>query len=217
MLQFGHMICGTLKQNSLGPHRKRQRFTQALVRAATVAAVCLLCTGAAPAQSLSSNNVFLGYSFIGANLFSGGHANLNGWNASAEKKFLPFFGVVADFSGHYGSKGLPPGNCAGNSQAECLVNSSVSEHYFQFGVRGSYATARVRPYAELLFGAVRTSESGVGLSDSKTSFAETLAAGLDTRVTRLLGWRVEAGLVKSGTFYSQQNSLRASTGLVLRF
>jgi hypothetical protein len=216
MLQFEHMICGTAKQNSVGSCPKRRRFTQTVGRAATIA-VCLWCAGAASAQSLSSNNIFAGYSFIGANLFSGEHANLNGWSASAEKKFLPFFGVVADFSGHYGSKGLPAGNCASHSPAECLVSTSVSEHYFQFGVRGSYATARVRPYAELLFGAVRTSESGVGSSDSKTSFAETLAAGIDTRVTRLLGWRLEAGLVKNGTFTSQQNNLRASTGLVLRF
>jgi hypothetical protein len=93
----------------------------------------------------------------------------------------------------------------------------VSQHYFQAGIRGSYATARVRPYAELLFGAVHTAANGPAVSNSTNSFASTLAAGLDTRVNRLLGWRIEAGLIRSGTFSAQQNSVRASTGLVLRF
>jgi hypothetical protein len=75
----------------------------------------------------------------------------------------------------------------------------------------------VRPFAELLIGAVHTAETGPGLSNSKTVLEETLAAGLDYRLTRLLGWRLDAGWVETGSFTSRQNSVRASTGLVLRF
>jgi hypothetical protein len=206
-----------VESNLVGSGIRRRDLARNLIRITWLATVLSWCLHTASAQSLSSSNVFAGYSFIGANLFTGQHANLNGWNLSAEKKYLPFFGVVADFSGHYGSKALSGGNCSGSSQASCLINSNVSEHYFQFGIRGSYATTWVRPFAEVLFGAVHTAESGPGLSRTQNSFAETLAAGLDTRVSRLLSWRIDAGLIKSGTFNSQQNNLRASTGLVLRF
>jgi hypothetical protein len=201
----------------MGAFGRSNQRTRSLSRVAPLAAVFLWFVSGASAQSLSSSNAFVGYSFIAANLFSGEHANLNGWNVSAEKKYLPFFGVVADFSGHYSSKELPASSCAGSSQAQCLVNSNVSEHYFQAGIRGSYAVAKVRPFAELLIGAVHTAETGPGLSNSKTVLEETLAAGLDYRLTRLLGWRLNAGWVETGSFTSRQNSVRASTGLVLRF
>ncbi len=200
---------------------RKHRYMRSLSRIARTA-VFFCLAGAAFAQnvssnSLSSSNVFAGYSFIGANLYTGEHANLNGWNVSAEKKYLPFFGVVADFSGHYGSKGLPASSCTGSAQAQCLVPSSVSEHYFQAGVRGSYATARVRPFMEFLIGAVHTAERGPGLSNSKTVLEETLAFGFDYRLTSLLGWRLDAGWVETGSFTTRQNSVRASTGLVIRF
>jgi hypothetical protein len=197
---------------------QRQYFTRKSSRILPTVAIVFwfIFIGPASAQSLFSNNVFAGYSFVSSTLYTGQHANLNGWTVSAEKKYLPFFGVVADFSGHYGSKDLPVINCAATSTG-CLVQSSVSQYYFQAGVRGSYATAKLRPYAELLFGAVHTAESGPGVSNSNNTVASTLAAGLDARLNRLLGWRLEAGVVKSGAFTSQQNSVRASTGLVLRF
>jgi len=52
---------------------------------------------------IPSGNVFVGYSYMSADLVSNGRANLNGWNGSVEGKVLPFIGLVADFSGHYGS------------------------------------------------------------------------------------------------------------------
>lgn len=181
----------------------------------TVLVLLAALAGSAAGQSLSSSNIFAGYSFTGANLYTGEHANLNGWNIAAEKKFLAFFGVVADFSGHYGSTTTPSSTCG--SQAGCVVSSSVSEHFFQAGIRGGYPTGRVRPYAEFLLGAVRTVESGADISNAKNTFEETLAAGLDFRVARRWAWRLEAGYVKTGSFVAQQNSLRASTGAVFLF
>src|SRR6185503_17910338 len=49
------------------------------------------------------SNVFAGYSFMSADVpNSADRKNLNGWEASLEGKLLPFLGVVADGSGHYG-------------------------------------------------------------------------------------------------------------------
>jgi Outer membrane protein beta-barrel domain len=202
---------------------RTRRCMRGMYRAALVlgALIWLVSSGFAQnlsSEGLSSSNVFVGYSFIGANLFSGEHANLNGWNVSGEKKYLPYFGVIADFAGLYGSKLLPPnGSCGGGPQSICLVHSSVSEYSFQAGIRGSYAAPKFRPFAELLFGAVHTDESGNGLSSPNNSFAATLGAGVDCRLTHMLGCRVVVDYLVTGSFNARQNSIRASTGLVVRF
>ncbi|MFY9740378.1 MAG: outer membrane beta-barrel protein [Candidatus Sulfotelmatobacter sp.] len=178
----------------------------------------LLGTAAASCgQDLNSSNVFAGYSFLGANLFSGQHADLNGWNISAEKKYLPFFGVVGDVSGLYGSKDLPA-TCAGGS-GKCLADSSIGEYTFDLGIRGSYGTKTVRPFAEALFGEVHTTENSAATGFSKTNngFDSMLGAGIDCRVTRRLGCRVDVDYIVTGTFVVRHNSIRASTGLVFYF
>jgi len=144
-------------------------------------------------------------------------ANLNGWAVSAEKKFLPYVGVVADFSGDYGSKNLPAIAPCPSFPAQCLVNSSVSEHFFQGGLRGSFVVSRVRPFVEVLFGAVHLSESGPGVSNSRNLFTETFDAGFDCRVTHRLGWRLDVGVVESGFETTKEESFRGSTGVVVRF
>jgi hypothetical protein len=171
----------------------------------------------ASAQSSNPSNVFVGYSFLGGNLFSGQHANMNGWNVSAESKLRGFIGVVGDMSGHYGSASVFNPGCGNLSQPACFLNNNVSEYYFQGGVRGSYAVGRIRPYAEALFGAAYTVETALGVSNTRISFAGTLAAGLDYRITRRFAWRLAAGWVGSGSTASRQNSVRVSTGLVVRF
>src|SRR5215831_14522978 len=53
-------------------------------------------------------NVFVGYSFMSADIPNSSHReNLNGWEASLEGKVLPFLGIVADGSGHYGRTEIP--------------------------------------------------------------------------------------------------------------
>lgn len=170
-----------------------------------------------PVRNSNPSNIFIGYSFFGDNLFSGQHANLNGWDISAEKKYLPFFGVVGDVSGSYGSKDLPA-TCAGAS-GTCLANASVSEYTFDLGIRGSYGAKTVRPFGEALFGEAHTTEnsSGTGLSNTNNGFDAMLGAGLDCRVTQWLGCRVDVDYILTGNFNVRYNSVRASTGVVFRF
>ena len=172
---------------------------------------------AAIAQASNPSNIFGGYSFEGANLFSGQHANLNGWHVSAESKLRRFVGVVGDVSGHYGSALVFNPDCGNISLPGCFPNNRVSQYYFQFGFRGSYEIGKIRPYAEALGGGVYTVETTLGASNTRISFAETLAAGLDYRITHRFGWRLEAGWLVSGSTASRQNNVRASTGLVVRF
>src|SRR5215467_7682701 len=68
----------------------------------------LFLVSIASAQVPTSGNVFVGYSFendssstLNLNL---SRPNLQGWEGSLEGKIFPHLGIVADFSGHYGSE-----------------------------------------------------------------------------------------------------------------
>ena len=76
---------------------------------AVIAFTLILFAGLASAQVPTGGNIFVGYSFYSASpstldLASVGRPKLNGWNASLEGKMLPWVGIVADLSGHYGSQ-----------------------------------------------------------------------------------------------------------------
>jgi hypothetical protein len=155
-------------------------------------------------------DVFFGYTHTGSSrcqaIFSGaavvcdplsaGSSNLNGWNAAVEKKYLRYFGVVADFSGLYGG---------------------VNQTNFLFGLRGGAPIGRLRPFAEALIGAVHASENGSAVPKSDTSFAEDLGVGIDFRLMRLLGWRFQADELKTGSPDFERRNLRLSSGLAVRF
>src|SRR5579863_5158371 len=154
-------------------------------------------------------DVFFGYTHTGASRcqaiffstvvvcdpLSARSSNLNGWNAAVEKKYLRYFGVIADFSGLYGG---------------------VNQTNFLFGVRGGAPIGRLRPFAEALIGAVHASENG-SAPKSDTSFAEDLGVGIDFRLMRLLGWRFQADELKTGSPDFERRNLRLSSGLAVRF
>jgi hypothetical protein len=177
------------------------------------------------AQVPSSGNVFFGYSYTSVYLTSGTRTNLNGWNGSVEGKILPFFGVVADFSGHYGSSKLhsigtcpvPVGGLPGGYVS--ATSGNVSDYAFLFGVRGSFSVKKVRPFAQILFGATRlnVNENGSGTSTSSTSFAQALGGGVDYHLIPLVSLRVQADDLHTGSFSVSHNNLRLSAGVVIHF
>jgi hypothetical protein len=166
--------------------------------------------GTLKAQVPDHGDVFFGYSHTGASRcqaiffskpvvcdpLSAKSSNLTGWNASLEKKYLRYFGAVADFSGQYGG---------------------VSQTNFLFGLRGGAAVGRLRPFAEALIGAVHAREDGSAATMSETSFAEVLGVGADFRLTRLLGWRFQADEIKTGSPDFERRNLRLSSGVAMRF
>lgn len=161
-------------------------------------------------QVPNHGDVFFGYSRMGAahcqaafsgaakvcSPFSASTSNLSGWNASVEKKYLHYFGAVADFGRQYGG---------------------VSQSSFLFGLRGSTTMGRFRPFAEALFGAVHTLGNGAVASKSDTSFAAALGGGIDLRLTRLLCWRIQADDIKTSLAAVEQHSVRLSSGMAVRF
>ena len=160
-------------------------------------------------QSPNHGDMFLGYSHMGSvrcqALFSGSAivcdphsakaSNLNGWSTSVEKKYLRYFGAVADFGGQTGRAG---------------------EHNLLFGLRGGASIGSVRPFAEVLFGAVHMQGSGPGLK-SDTSFSETLGLGIDFRLMRRLSWRIQADELKTGSPAFERLNLRLLSGMAVRF
>jgi hypothetical protein len=193
-----------------------------------IAVVCFfLCLMTARGYSqLPNGNVFVGYSYLNADLSagSGSRTNLNGWEASVENKIFPFVGLVADFSGQYGlpSSSSPPPTCVtpvGGLPGGCILtpSSSGSEYNFLFGPRVSFKIGKFRPFAHVLVGGAHVSEANLGFANASTSFANALGGGVDYHLIPLISWRVQADALQTRFFGSLQNNVRISTGIVIHF
>jgi hypothetical protein len=188
-------------------------------RIVIISTLCLF-VGLAGAQVPTAGNVFVGYSFENASSSaldlippqSLSRPNLQGWEASLEGKVLPAMGIVADFSGHYGSRGYTITVPVGSGP----VNPKVTGHEEEvlFGPRFSYSVRKFRPFAETEFGVAHMNTDTFG---SNTSFALAIGGGLDYRLNRLVAWRFEGDGVWTRFFHTSQGDVRLSTGIVFRF
>ncbi len=147
-------------------------------------------SGAAHCEAIYSSDT------IACDPFSAETSNLNGWNVSAEKMYLRYFGIVADFSGQYGS-----------------VNQTTS----LFGLRGGAWAGRFRPFGQIMIGAVHAREYGSAAIAPETSFAEDLGVGIDFRLAGRFSWSTEADELKTGTNDFERRSVRMSSGLAIQF
>jgi hypothetical protein len=174
-------------------------------------AVALALAGFTQAQ-VSSGNIFFGYSYGSINLNHGRNIGMNGFEGSVEGKVVPFLGLVASISGHYGDQSNFPTSTSS-------VSVAGSEYNFLFGPRVSFSVKRVRPFAHALFGGSHISVSGreVHYSASDVSFAYALGGGLDYRLWHVVGWRFQGDFLQTRFFGNTQNDGRFSTGLVLHF
>jgi opacity protein-like surface antigen len=170
--------------------------------------VSLIFLGSAAAHA--QFYVFGGYSYLHADLNSAGSANLNGWNGSIEGKVLPLIGLVADFSGEYGSANVPFDNVSSTSV-------SIHQHNFLFGPQLSVSVGKVRPFAHALFGASHLSDSALGASSSNNAFAYAIGGGVDYHLVPLFAWRVQGDFLQTRFNSTSQNDVRIATGLVFHF
>jgi len=169
-----------------------------------------LAAGMAQAQIPTSGNIFVGYSFSRADSLPGSSpvANLNGWEASLEGKFLPWIGVVADFGAGYGSGTLPIA-CI----SACAFSSSLRRYTYLFGPQVSVPVGRFTPFAHALFGAAHINNGGL----TDTSFATAIGGGIDYRLIHGLAWRVQGDELHTNLFNTGENHFRFSTGIDFRF
>lgn len=134
--------------------------------------------------------------YIPCDPLSQASSNLSGWNTGIEKGYLRYFGLVADFSGEYGG---------------------VGQTNFLFGVRGGSWIGRFRPYANVLFGAVREHGNTSAGFMSDTTFAEDLGMGIDCRLIGRLSWRNQVDELKTGDENFKRYNVRTSSGFAVRF
>lgn len=198
-------------------------------------AILLFGAAFAHAQVPLSGNIFLGYSHPGGDIFTtncspscpsaigftpaaSASASFNGWEASAEGKFLPWIGVVLDVGRYYGSHEFTfVCNIASNPgcpTSPVKVNGTLSTYLI--GPRLSIPIAKFTPFAHVLFGAGRITDSGA-VSNSSTSFATAIGGGLDYKLIKGVAWRFQGDELRTDLFSHTQNHLRLSTGIDIRF
>jgi hypothetical protein len=187
--------------------------------------VSLFVTTAARAQTDSKGDISFGYSYVRGTLSSSSKSplaptisssNLNGWYTSAEYKLVSWLGAVADLGGDYGTERVTPfceviPVCPGPLSAQANVQT------FLFGPRASVSIGKVTLFAQGLFGGAHTSASATGFSNSDTSLGRALGGGVDFRLAKTVGWRVQSDYLQTRFFGSAQNNFRISTGVVVRF
>lgn len=179
------------------------------------------------AQIPTSGNIFFGYSYSHGQVFTASTVpillapsadiNMNGWEASAEGKFLPWIGIVADFDWHYGGHDLTQ-NC--EALPGCIPKPfrlNASRHTVLFGPRASVTFGRYTPFAEVLIGLAHQTDTGGGISNSQNTFASAIGGGLDYKLLKGIAWRGQLDSIHTSFFGGTQNNIRVSTGIVFRF
>jgi opacity protein-like surface antigen len=161
------------------------------MRKTSILCLMILCLPLiAAAQEYPKAEIFAGYSYLRGNL----DLNLSGFDVSATSNLNRWFGVTADFSGHY--------------------YRDFKVHSFLFGPKITYrGGSRINPYLHSMLGAVRLSESG-----SNTVFGWASGGGIDVQVHKNLAIRAidVTYLLLRDHGYNSHNG-RLSSGIVLRF
>jgi hypothetical protein len=131
-------------------------------------------------------------------------SNLNGWTGTFIANINGWFGIAADFDGHYGS------------HRDGSNDVFVHEHGFTFGPHVAlHNHSRFTPFAFALFGGAHESALTAGHAESATGFAANLGGGLDLEMND----RVSLRLVQVDAAYTRfhghgETSPRFSAGLV---
>jgi len=150
--------------------------------------------------------------FVSAPVVVTTHPNLNGWEGSGTYRVIPWLGVKADLSGHYGT---------------ALGSSSANVHAFLFGPEARWP-GHVSPFAHVLFGGAHASNNAGTLSNnpayntvlsaSNTAFASAFGGGVDARVVPSVWIRlIQVDYLMTRFNSSTKNQPRVSAGVVLHF
>ncbi|MFL6300294.1 MAG: outer membrane beta-barrel protein [Terriglobales bacterium] len=163
-----------------------------------------------PAESyrdLGRYEVYVGYSRMTGSL------GLNGWEASGAYKpqRAPWFGVVADVSGHYG--------------VEDIATIRVKSHMYNYLAGPEVYFTRLRnqkvvPFGHLLFGASEENTDIAGVSFNgvqDTAFTWALGGGVDYRFGNRIYGRAKLDLVRTHFLSEGDTRGRYGFGVVYRF
>lgn len=169
--------------------------------------LALLIPTTALAEGTPKTELFGGYSYLHS-MDGQDRLNLHGWNASIAGNLNDWFGLVADFHGHYGSP-------------EVFIFSAgdLREHSFFGGPKIAYRkNDRFTPFGHALFGMTRTNFDVFSFGFAERSFTTAFGGGLDVNLSDRIAVRaVQADWVQTHFDRDRQNSLRLSFGVVFRF
>ena len=169
-----------------------------------IASLLLLLPLVALAQDKPKIEIFGGYSYLRADDHDDG-TDLHGWNASATGNLNKWFGVKADFSGHYGSFTIVPPNIFA-APLDRRIKADSNTHLVLVGPQFAYREHDlVQPFGHVLFGVARqhyavNGEDGQLLANAfriskrdlrqtDTAFAFAAGGGVDIKITKYLAWR----------------------------
>jgi hypothetical protein len=166
--------------------------------------------GIGPGQT-PAMEINLGYTYLHANAPPAqcGCFSLNGGFGSLAFNARHGVSIVADLSSAHAS------NISGTSQSITLFN-------YLFGPRCSLRSISHRfiPYGQVLVGGSKESSNYAYVQDAN-GFAFSVGGGLNTTLTRRIGWNVvEADWLHSQLSNDQnnrQNDLRISSAIIFRF
>jgi Outer membrane protein beta-barrel domain len=187
-------------------------------------AVCGLMTlGARQAEAQNFVEVFGGYSYVRGSVpvtstifcpeltcpvtTGTDHPSLNGWEAAGTINPGKWWGITADFSGHYGSVG----------------SSSTHLQTYLFGPKLTYH-GPVSPFVHVLLGVAHesvgtgTTSAGITVPMSGSAFALALGAGIDIKIVPLISFRpIQIDYLLTRFNSGTQSQPRISAGLVVHF
>jgi opacity protein-like surface antigen len=191
--------------------------------------VALLSSHSAMAQEIAKSEVFGGYSYF----HTDGGGSLHGWNGSVDVNLNKWAGVVADFSGHYGSSSTSVSTVI-IGQPGLSVEASADSNIYTFlaGPQVFYRKdKRLTPFGHALFGLSRVHLQGTAtatvpvvgtttfsFSETDTAFAMGLGGGLDVTIAKSVALRlIQADYLMTRFNGDTQNNARISVGFVFRF
>ena len=133
--------------------------------------------------------------------------NGNGGGGQVEYNANRWLGVVGDLGG-YGATSTTNG---------ALVGGAFT---YLFGPRLNFRHGKVTPFAQTLFGGIRTTD-GIGRSGAENNFAMTAGGGIDVKVSKHVSVRpVQAEYFMTKLpdgLNNRQNNFRFGTGIIFRF
>ncbi len=209
------------------------------MRKLLVVVVVLLVSACALAQDAPKGEIYGAYSYmrqrLGSELESVGldHANANGFTIGGTGYFNNWFGIKAEFGGHYARPSIDTGAiivpAAMTPQAVLPSSIKLKENLYTYMFGPTFAvrkSERVQPFVHALFGvahvSVRAEADGLGTEDlgSQNAFAMQFGGGADFLLSKRVAIRGGFDYMHSSFdmfgINEGQNGLQVTAGVVFR-
>lgn len=155
---------------------------------------------ALPRAAHAGGDVYFGYSRLGSNAFNAGTPGLNGWQAAAQVKLMPFVGADVDLA-HYGL-----------GAADVVPRTTT----VMVGPRVTLGVPVIHVFGHGLVGAEHSSNHSGTISN--TAFAVGLGGGVEFSLLPFIRWRTSVDYIDApGQSPGNASRYRWGTGLALRF